>query len=90
MDMNKIISDFSLRLNDELIAEMKEYLDKEQSKMEKEKCLSNILSKLYVMAQMKDIEAKNSQMLAMQQLTNSNFLQNVSIKDIIGAIKNNI
>ena len=83
---NQKLFEFAETINNEIIEIMKEY-DTNVPDTMKQKILEKIKIRLDILLPIKDIQFKEQQIKAAQQLQSSDFMKNFNLKDLMGALK---
>lgn len=83
---NQKLFEFAETINNEIIEIMKEY-DTNVPDTIKQKALEKIKIRLDVLMPIKDLQIKQQQLNAMNQLQSSDFMKNFNLKDLMGALK---
>lgn len=86
MNDNQKFFEFAEKLNNETIELMKLYDVHNPSTIKKE-LLEKIKIRIDILTPIKELQLKEQQLMAAQQLTQCDFMKNFNIKDVIGALK---
>ena len=85
---NQKLFEFAEKINDETIELMAHYDTNMPDTIKKEK-LEQIKLRIDILSPIKELQLKEQQIAAAQQLTQGDFMKNFNIKDLIGALKGN-
>ena len=86
MEQEKLL-EFANKINMEALDMMLKY-NTITEESEKENILNSIKIRLDVLLPLREMEYKRQQLVALEEMKNSDFAKNFNIKDIIGALKN--
>ena len=89
MNDNQKFFEFAEKLNNETIELMAHY-DTSMSDTTKKELLEQIKLRIDILSPIKELQLKEQQIAAAQQLTQGDFMKNFNIKDLIGALKGNV
>ena len=89
MNDNQKFFEFAEKLNNETIELMAHY-DTSMPSTIKNELLEKIKLRIDILSPIKELQLKEQQIAAAQQLTQGYFMKNFNIKDLIGALKGNI
>ena len=88
MNDNQKFFEFAEKLNNETIELMPHYDTSMLSSTRKE-LLEQIKLRIDILSPIKELQLKEQQIAAAQQLTQGDFMKNFNLKDLIGALKGN-
>ena len=88
MNDNQKFFEFAEKLNNETIELMTHYDTSMLSSTRKE-LLEQIKLRIDILSPIKELQLKEQQIAAAQQLTQGDFMKNFNLKDLIGALKGN-
>lgn len=88
MNDNQKFFEFAEKLNNETIELMTHYDTSMPLTIKKEK-LEQIKLRIDILNPIKELQLKEKQIAAAQQLTQGDFMKNFNLKDLIGALKGN-
>lgn len=88
MNDNQKFFEFAEKLNNETIDLMAHYDTNMPLTIKKEK-LEQIKLRIDILSPIKELQLKEQQIVAAQQLTQGDFMKNFNLKDLIGALKGN-
>ena len=89
MNYNQKLFEFAEKINDETIELMGHY-DTSMPSTTKKELLEKIKLRIDILSPIKELQLKEQQITAAQQLTQGDFMKNFNIKDLIGALKGNL
>lgn len=88
MNDNQKLFEFAEKLNNETIDLMAHY-DTSMLSSTKQELLEQIKLRIDILSPIKELQLKEQQIAAAQQLTQGDFMKNFNLKDLIGALKGN-
>lgn len=88
MNDNQKLFEFAEKLNDETIELMAHY-DTSMLSSTRQELLEQIKLRIDILSPIKELQLKEQQIAAAQQLTQGDFVKNFNLKDLIGALKGN-
>lgn len=88
MNDNQKLFEFAEKLNNETIELMAHY-DTSMLSSTRQELLEQIKLRIDILSPIKEIQLKEQQIAAAQQLTQGDFMKNFNLKDLIGALKGN-
>ena len=92
---NQKLFEFAEKINDEIIDLMEQYNKMNQGEQkfilhDSEVLLQQIKLRIDILSPIKELQLKEQQIAAAQQLTQGDFMKNFNLKDLIGALKGNV
>ena len=88
MNDNQKLFEFAEKLNNETIELMAHY-DTSMLSTTRQEILEQIKLRIDILSPIKELQLKEQQIAAAQQLTQGDFMKNFNLKDLIGALKGN-
>lgn len=88
MNDNQKLFEFAEKLNNETIELMVHY-DTSMLSSPRRELLEQIKLRIDILSPIKELQLKEQQIAAAQQLTQGDFMKNFNLKDLIGALKGN-
>ena len=88
MNYNQKLFEFAEKLNNETIELMAHY-DTSMLSTTRQEILEQIKLRIDILSPIKELQLKEQQIAAAQQLTQGDFMKNFNLKDLIGALKGN-
>jgi hypothetical protein len=85
---NQKFFEFAEKINDETLELMRLY-DSGMPSITKKELLEKIKLRIDILSPIKELQLKEQQIAAAQQLTQGDFMKNFNLKDLIGALKGN-